>query len=121
MSHETIGNATNPTTSPPITAAFCMVGVIVNSVARPSPRKITIPDTKAAIMPLANQLFGGRTDAKITARAGLIVSAITSEQRRVVTITNGMDATNRATIPVMNIIVENIHTTVRVVDIRTTL
>ena len=59
--------------------------------------------------------------SNVTARAGLIVSAIRREDISVTVIMNGIENMNLPMIQVMNNIAENIHTTVRVVDIRTFL
>jgi hypothetical protein len=65
--------------------------------------------------------FFKATLSNATARAGLIVSATTRDERRVTVIINGIENKNLPIIHVINSIAENIYTTVRVVDIKTFL
>jgi hypothetical protein len=59
--------------------------------------------------------------SKITANAGLIVKAITKDDKRVVVMINGIEKINFHIIQVINNIAEKIQTTVRVVEINTFL
>jgi hypothetical protein len=59
--------------------------------------------------------------SKVTASAGFMVSAITREESRVTVIMKGIENMNLPIIHVMKSMAEKIHTTVRVVDIRTFL
>ena len=65
--------------------------------------------------------FQNHTLSKVTANAGLMVNAMTSDESNVTVIMKGIENMNLPIIHVMKSIAENIQTTVSVVEIKTFL